>query len=340
MDPRASFRQARRLARLYAANPPRRAGLQLLRHLLSRLDSGTPFATAILALTYRCQARCPHCYAAVAGRDAGDELTTGEWRALLDGVRARGALQVYFTGGEPLLREDLPDLVAHAHRIGLLSRICTNGYLLTPALVGRLKRAGLNQCGISIDDADPLVHDRLRGLPGAFARAVEAFALLRAQGIDGRILVYASRDKIPGGLERLVGLAARLRVDAVHVNIPFAVGRWVGNSDAVLSAAEMAALMALARRHPCLTVEFSRPENRCCGLSRRIVGITPGGEVLLCSAVPYPLGSVREETFDEIWRRHARARLPQWRGGCPLNCEDGRAILREHARAMRQRAGG
>ncbi|HWR97372.1 MAG TPA: radical SAM protein, partial [Candidatus Methanoperedens sp.] len=238
----SSVRVARRVVQLYRANPPAHGGLQMLRHVRARLAGRSPVVTAVLAVTYRCPARCPHCYAAVGGGDVAGEMSTGEWRALLDRVRALGAVQVFFTGGEPLLREDLPDLVAHAHRLGLLTRLCTNGYLLTPALIARLKRAGLNQCGVSIDDADPGVHDRLRGLPGAFARAVEAFGLLRGQGIDRRVLVYASRDRIPGGLERIVELATRLRVGTVHVNIPFAVGRWAGNSDAVLSGEEMASL--------------------------------------------------------------------------------------------------
>jgi MoaA/NifB/PqqE/SkfB family radical SAM enzyme len=330
----------RRVARLYRANPSPRFGPQLLRHLLARVGRRAPIVTAVLAVTYRCQARCTHCYAAGQGRDAGGELARGEWLSVLDRLRARGALQVFFTGGEPLLRQDLPELVAHAHRIGLLTRLSTNGYLLTPGLIARLKLAGLNQCGVSIDDADPRVHDRLRGLPGAFARAVEALEHLRAQGIDRRILVYASRDRIPGGVERVVELAVRLRVGTVHVNIPFAVGNWAGNGDAVLTGEEMAALRTLVRRHPFVTIEFPRPDTPCCVAGRTIVGLTPRGEVLPCPAIPFPVGSVREERFDDIWRRHARARLPLWQGSCPLNCGEGRAALRAHGQAMRERAGG
>jgi MoaA/NifB/PqqE/SkfB family radical SAM enzyme len=335
MDPRLFIRNARRMALLYRANPTPRAGGQLLRFLLAKAAGRAPIVTAILAVTYRCQACCPHCYASGEGRDVGGEMSTEEWRALMDALRARGALQIYFTGGEPLLREDLPDLVAHAHRIGLLNRVHTNGYLLTPELISRLKRAGLNQCGISIDDADPRVHDELRGLPGAFDRAVRALALLREQGIDRRILVYASPGSVPGGVERLVDLGKRLGVSAVHVNIPFAVGRWDGNSEAVLSVGEMGSLYALFRRHPIMSAEFTRPDTSCCGFDRTYVGITPRGEVLPCPAVPYPIGSVREEPFGTIWRRHTRAPLPQWRGSCPLNCEDGRAIFRAHAESIR-----
>jgi MoaA/NifB/PqqE/SkfB family radical SAM enzyme len=76
-------------------------------------------------------------------------------------------LQVAFSGGEPPLREDIVELVRHAHDIGLLTRISTNGLLLDRELVSRLKRAGLTPCGVSIDDADPETHDRLRGLLGA-----------------------------------------------------------------------------------------------------------------------------------------------------------------------------
>ena len=330
-----TLRAVRRVMRLYRANLAPRAGLQVLRHLRKKIAGLSPIPTVFLSVTYRCQARCPHCYAVAEGRDAAAELTTAEWRLVLERVRAAGALQTFFTGGEPLLREDLPDLVAHAHRQGLLTRVFTNGYLLTPKVIARLKRAGLTQCCVSIDDADPDAHDRLRGLPGSFARAVEALARLREEGIDRRILVYASHDKIPAGLERLIALGASLGVASVHINIPFAVGRWDANDAVVLSAAEMESLRALVRRHPRVTIEFPQPDTSCCGLAGKIACVNTRGEVLLCAAVPFPIGFLAEESFDEIWGRHPRTSGPQWRGSCPLNCAEGRSLLEEQARMLR-----
>mgnify|MGYP001059551913 CR=1 FL=1 len=168
--------------------------------------------------------------------------------------------------------------------------------------------------------------------------AVRALGLLRDQGIDRRMLVYAAPGAIPARIEGLVEMGKKLGVGAVHVNIPFAVGRWEGCRDAVLSADEMESLYVLFRRHPILSAEFTRPGTACRGLRRTYAGITPRGEVLPCPAVPYPIGSVREEPFEAIWRRHARAPLPRWRGSCPLNREDGRTIFRAHADSMRGRS--
>lgn len=98
-----------------------------------------------LAPTFRCQCNCIHCYAHGRGVNQGDELTTREVKSVLDQARRLGVLQVAFSGGEPLLREDIVELVRHAHDIGLLTRISTNGLGLDRELVSRLKGAGLEK---------------------------------------------------------------------------------------------------------------------------------------------------------------------------------------------------
>ena len=335
---KASLSGLRRAARLYIKNHSARAFLQAFFHIFLKAAGRTAVESALLAITHRCQAHCPHCFAQVEGFGIGPEMSTEEFRGVLDQLKALGTLLVIFSGGEPLLRKDIFDLVAHAHNAGLLTRLGTNGYLLTRACAAELKRAGLNQCGISIDDADPSVHDRLRGLPGAFDRAIEGFGYLREFRIDRKILGYATHENITGGLERIVELGRQIQVDSIHFNIPLRAGRWSDNQEEVLSDKEMADFRRLLK-YPFVSIGFPTPDGLCGACAKSVIGISPVGDVLPCPVVPMALGNVREEPLSSIWHRHASELRLQTRGRCPLNDERDREVLREHAAAMRARRG-
>jgi len=327
----------RRAARLYINNHSPRAFLQAFFHVCRKAAGRTAVESALLAITYRCQAHCPHCFAQVEGFGIGPEMSTEEFREVVDQLKALGTLNVFFTGGEPLLRGDIFDLVAHAHDTGLLTRLSTNGYLLTRACAAELKRAGLNQCGISIDDADLSVHDRLRGLPGAFERAIEGFRYLREYRIDRKILGYATHENITGGLERIVELGRQIHVNSILFNIPLRAGRWSDNQEEVLSGKEMADLRGLLK-YPFVSIAFPTPDSLCDACAKSIIGISPVGDVLPCLTVPMAIGNVREEPLSSIWHRHASELRLKTRGRCPMNDDRDREVLREHAAAMRARS--
>lgn len=334
---RASIPELRRAAQFYRANHSRRALLQVFSHVCRKAAGRTALESAVLVVTSRCQAHCPHCFARVEGIDVGLELSTGEFRAVLDQLKALGTLLVIFSGGEPLLRKDIFDLVAYAHHIGLLTRLGTNGYLLTRACAAEFKRAGLNQCGISIDDADPSVHDRLRGLPGAFERAIEGFRYLREFGIHRKILSYATHENLTGGLERIVELGRQIRVDSIHFSIPLRAGRWFDSQEEVLSDKEMVDLRRILK-YSFVSIAFPTPNGLCSVSAKSIVAINPVGGVLLCPVVPWAMGNVREERLSSIWHRHVSMLRLETRGGCPMNNDQDREVLRKHAAAIRVRA--
>jgi len=292
--------------------------------------------SALLAVTHRCQAHCPHCFAQVEGFGIGPEMSTEEFREIVDQLKALGTLQVFFTGGEPLLRGDIFDLVAHAHDTGLLTRLSTNGYLLTRACAAELKRAGLNQCGISIDDADPSVHDQFRGLPGSFERAVEGFRYLRECRIDRKILSYATHKNITGGLERIIELGRKIKVNSIHFNIPWRAGRWSDHQEEVLSDKEMADLRGLLK-YPLVEIAFPTPDGLCDACAKLIIGISPVGDVLPCTVISVAIGNVREEPLSTIWHRYAPGLRLKTRGRCPMNDERDREILLQHAALVRAR---
>ena len=200
---------------------------------LARRPLGGP-ALATLLVTYRCNLRCRVCDLpdrAVARRKAGDrELTTAEFRAVLDDLRAIGALGVGVTGGEPMLRDDLFDLLAHATRRRLHAHLNTDGFRVDDAAAAEILRAGTRSVNVSLDGATAAEHDLARRRVGAFADAVAAIGALRRarerRGRGGRrgpvltavtVLTSANVDRVEAVAEAALAAGAdRLGVIPVH----------------------------------------------------------------------------------------------------------------------------
>ncbi len=133
-------------------------------------------------MTRRCNLRCIHCYAHARAQADDDELTTAEGRALLDDLAAFGVPVVLFSGGEPLLRPDLPELASYAVTRGMRAVISTNGTRIDAATARTLKTIGLSYVGISLDGMEE-VNDRFRAVPGAFRAALEGIRHCQEAGI-------------------------------------------------------------------------------------------------------------------------------------------------------------
>ena len=136
-----------------------------------------------LELTYRCPLKCSWCnnpldFDSYANR----ELSTAEWKEVLADARELGALQLGFTGGEPLLRDDLEELVAYADGIGFYTNLITSGIGLDDARMAALKRAGLKQVQLSLQSTRPALTDALVGAR-AHAHKLEAGRIIKAHGL-------------------------------------------------------------------------------------------------------------------------------------------------------------
>jgi MoaA/NifB/PqqE/SkfB family radical SAM enzyme len=124
-----------------------------------------------LALTYRCNNDCSHCY---NGRERTfPERDTTYWKSILDRLWALGIPHIVFTGGEPTLRDDLPELIAHAESLGQIAGLNTNGRrLASPEFLRSLIEAGLDHLQVTVESSDAQVHDLIVGRRGALAQTV------------------------------------------------------------------------------------------------------------------------------------------------------------------------
>jgi Fe-coproporphyrin III synthase len=161
-------------------------------------------------LTDRCNLRCAHCYGSSGpGRTAEGELTTAEALGVIDDLADTGVPLILFSGGEPLLREDIWELACHARGRGLKMALSTNGTLITPDAARRIRDCGIEYAGISLDGARAETHDRFRNSPGAFEKTIRAFAACREAGLRCGVRVTLTNENCRE-LEALVDLALSL----------------------------------------------------------------------------------------------------------------------------------
>lgn len=133
-------------------------------------------------LTRTCNLKCAHCYTDSECKAYSGELTTEQCKAVLDDLAEFKVPAVLFSGGEPLVRKDVFELAAHARAKGLHVVLSTNGTLIDAATARKLKDLQFAYVGLSLDSADPSIHDRFRGMEGAFAKTMQGFRHLVAVG--------------------------------------------------------------------------------------------------------------------------------------------------------------
>ncbi len=157
-----------------------RMSSQLPSHLLQFSSDKRP--VVVWNITRRCNLKCLHCYAHARNIPFDNELTTMEGKKLIDDLAGFGVPVLLISGGEPLVRKDLPELAAYAVGKGMRAVISTNGTLITPQMAGTLKNIGLSYVGISLDGMEE-INDRFRGVKGAFRSALKGIENCKKAGI-------------------------------------------------------------------------------------------------------------------------------------------------------------
>ncbi|MBI5572014.1 MAG: 12,18-didecarboxysiroheme deacetylase [Desulfomonile tiedjei] len=169
-------------AAVEASDPLRygRHSRDLPSHLLQFSQDKKP--VVVWNVTRRCNLRCVHCYSHSDDRLYEGELNLDEGKALIDDLAEFGSPVVLFSGGEPLIRKDILELIRHAADRGRRAVVSTNGTLITRPVAEKLKEIGLSYVGISLDGLEK-VHDAFRGFPGTFQRVMAAIGHCQAVGL-------------------------------------------------------------------------------------------------------------------------------------------------------------
>ena len=289
--------------------------------------------------TNACNMHCAHCY-----RDAGvkssEELSTSEAKNLLDQIARAGFKIMIFSGGEPLMRPDILDLVKHASKLKLIPVFGTNGTLIDRKMARDLKTAGARGVGISLDSLDAEKHDRFRDFKDGWKLAVEGMKNCRAEDLPFQIHTTIM-DWNQSELESMIDFAVEIGAKAHHFFFLVPTGRAKTIEEESLRAESyedvLTRIMLKQKSVPIELKPTCAPQfiriasqmgidtrfKRGClaGLSYCI--ISPTGKVQPCAYLNLPLGDVRETPFDEIWRNNSvlkKLRTLDYSGGCGI-CE-------------------
>ncbi len=295
-------------------------------------------------LTRRCNLACGHCYldAVLRKSQARDELDTEESCAVIEQIgRTAPGVMLVLTGGEPLLRRDLAQLVKASAHAGLMPVVGTNGTLLDASRAESLRDAGAAGAGISLDSSAPDFHDRLRGVPGAWAGARRGIAVARKAGLS-LVVQTTVFEQNRRDLPALAALAEREGAVAFNVFFLVCTGRGVTQTDLSSASYEevLREIVLLQQAHAGLRIrarcapymrrvqglhagegsEGFADWSSACLAGRRYFRITAQGQITPCPYIPEVAGDLRRESLATIWETHPafhrlRSELPTGKCG-------------------------
>jgi radical SAM protein with 4Fe4S-binding SPASM domain len=293
-----------------------------------------------LAVTYRCSNDCAHCYN--ARRRDFPELRTEHWFKVMDDLWALGVPHIIFTGGEATLRNDLPELIAHAESNGQITGLNTNARRLSdPRYVQRLVDAGLDHVQITVESCDEQVHDEMVRAKGAFKQTVQGLK----NALENKLYVMTNTTMlrtnihtIPGTLDFLAGIG----VPTIGLNALIYAGNGltVGTG---LHERELRPILDMAIQKTSASGQrliWYTPTQYCnfdptqsnlgvkgCTASLYSMCIESNGDVLPCQSYYHPLGNILTDAWDSIWNHELSTRLRE-RKGLPAKC-DGCPVVSE-----------
>lgn len=283
-------------------------------------------------VTRACNLKCFYCFANADKRDP-DELSTDEALRVIDDLTDSGVFYISFIGGEPLMRKDIFTLIDHATDQGAYAGILTNGMLVRNDTVARLRDAGCQILGVSIDSHDPLVHDAVRGRTGSLLGAKRAVEDAIRADLRCSIRVVITEQSLRA-LPDLFHWARDVGVEELIILPIFMVGRAAGSPDdrradvlakqnffdALATLRELGAPHGISVPHETLGcvvgIELNAPDASHhhmghavgfektigCKVGRFIVAIQPNGEIHSCPFVHSTIGSLRTQSIREIWQ--------------------------------------
>ena len=179
--------------------------------------------TIDFAVTSRCPYHCPHCS---YGNRKKEDLSLNDILQLIQEIKDLGTAILGITGGEPMIRSDLEQIVA-ACSPELSTILYTTGFNFNKKRAEKLYDAHIGSVIVGIDSTDRLIQDNVRGEKGSLELGIEALKLCNEVGIYTGINTIATRERIQNGeLERIYDLACSLEVGELRLNFPIATGRW------------------------------------------------------------------------------------------------------------------
>ena len=286
-----------------------------------------------LALTYRCNNDCAHCYNA---RERNyPELTTEQWKQILDQLWSLGVPHIVFTGGEATLRNDLPELIAHAESNGQITGLNTNARrFIDKKYVEQLVNAGLDHVQITVESCDEQIHDEMMRARGAFKQTIQGLKNV----LDTRLYVMTNTTMLRTNVHRIpdtLDFLAELGVPTIGLNALIYAGHGLSVGTG-LHERELQPILGMAVQKtsehgqrliwytPTQYCNFDPTQSNLgvkgCTASLYSMCIESNGNVLPCQSYYSSLGNMLTDPWDSIWNHQLSVKLRE-RHGLPAKCE-------------------
>jgi radical SAM protein with 4Fe4S-binding SPASM domain len=291
-----------------------------------------------LALTYRCNNKCVHCYA--GGPRETKELDAEGWMRVIDRVFDLGIPHVVFTGGEPTLRDELPRLVRYAEEKGLVSGLVTNGRRLKNAkYVDELVKAGIDHIQITLESHDEAVHDRITGVEGSWRETVQGLKNAIATPVYTLTNTTLNQYNVDDVVETIKFVHSLGLTQFACNSYIYSGKRPEVAKEFALDEASLEPVLTKIRDYTeMLGMEFIwyTPTQYCvlnplelglgiksCSACRISMCVEPTGDVIPCQSYFTPLGHILDDAWDTIWHHpvcvelRERQYAPEKCRGCP-----------------------
>ncbi len=264
-----------------------------------------------LALTNKCNYNCKHCSA--KGRHVGKELTTKQWKEVIEAIQNIGTAVIGLTGGEPLLKDDLEGIISSIDERSS-SILYTNGKGFTYERAKSLKDAGLFAVGISLDTHIKAKFNEFRNNKDAFDNSIEALKNARDAGLYTMLQAFFAKDDVTKeNLKQLLMVGKKLKVHEMRILEPITSGRLFDpkkHEAVIFDKATRQKIIDFQLKYnnrrltyPKITTfaYFESDEKFGCGAGTQHSYITPSGELLPCDFVPLSFGNVLKEDVGKLW---------------------------------------
>lgn len=259
-----------------------------------------------IELTKLCNLKCIHCYnfnrSGKLNYEPHAELTKKELISLLRELRARGTLQVCFTGGEPLLHPHFFNLMDEARRLNFSVSVLTNATLITKEAAKKLKKyPNLSCVSISLYGSRKNIHDRITKVTGSFVATMNAIKYLQDEGVPIKLKLTILTLNFPD-IENMITLAKRMGVK--HTITGEITARYDGSKDSLLYRVPPIKLKKIYEntlKDVMCTKRSGLFEDFKCNCALSKCAISSNGDVYPCIAVPWSAGNIRNQPFIDIW---------------------------------------
>jgi radical SAM protein with 4Fe4S-binding SPASM domain len=268
-------------------------------------------------VTFRCPLQCPHCYIDARESDVRAELGTRDALNVIDQIAALGTRVLILSGGEPLLRTDIFELANYARACGLHVSMGTSGILINDSIAVKMQEAGIRKAAISLDSAEPLMHDRFRGLPGAWNRTVEGIRACLRNGIGVQVNITILRENYQQ-IGEIIAFCESLGVKEFQLFFLVPTGRGAEVNDitpamyeTIIHSVMDKTTSGSVKIRPTCAPQYTRIRAQLgleqapfpgCLAGKQYCRIYPTGDVTPCPYLPLTIGNVTKSPLAEIWQ--------------------------------------